>query len=263
MKIDVDGVQLAYEERGTGFPVILLHGFPFTRQMWERQLAGLATACRVITPDLRGFGESSGTPSTIEELADDLHALMESLGLTSVVLGGFSMGGYVVFRYLARHADRVKALILLSTRAEADTPEARAGRYAAIERLQKEGAERYLNEFARRLLSPNTVDSDPSLLAKVRRLMGAPRVESLAGALKAMAERPDSSPLLATIAVPTLVVAGVDDKVIPAAVARGMAAAIKGAKGLVAPDAGHMVTLERSDQVTASLREFLNNLPKT
>ncbi len=262
MKIDVNGVQLAYEERGGGMPLVLLHGFPFSRQTWERQLRGMANTYRVIAPDLRGFGESSGTPSTLEELADDLHALIAHLGLPSVVVAGFSMGGYVLFRYFAHHADRVKALVLISTRAEADTPEGRESRYAAIERLRKEGAEKYLAEFARRLVSPHTLDTDPSLVAKVRRFMGVPRVDSLIGALKAMAERPDSSPLLPTIAVPTLVVAGADDKLIPAAVARETATKIKGAKCVVFSDAGHMVNIEQSDQFTGALREFLNSVPK-
>ncbi len=263
MKIDVNGVQLAYEERGTGIPLVLLHGFPFTRQMWERQLSGMANMYRVIAPDLRGFGESGGTPSTLEELADDLHVLIERLGLPAFVVAGFSMGGYVLFRYLARHADRVKALILISTRAEADTPEGREGRYAAIERLRKEGPEKYLAEFARRLVSPHTLDTDPGVMAKVRRLMGVPPVDSLIGALTAMAERPDSSPLLPTIAVPTLVVAGADDRVIPAAVAREMAAKIKGAKAVVIRDAGHMVSIEQTDQFVGIVREFLASLPKT
>ncbi len=262
MKIDVNGVQLAYEERGSGMPLVLVHGFPFSRQTWERQLTGMANTYRVIAPDLRGFGESSGTPSTLEELADDLHALIAHLGLPSCVVAGFSMGGYVLFRYFAHHADRVKALVLISTRAEADTPEGRESRYAAIERLRKEGAEKYLAEFARRLVSPHTLDTDPSLVAKVRRFMGVPRVDSLIGALKAMAERPDSSPLLPTIAVPTLVVAGADDKLIPAAVAREMATKIKGAKVVVFSDAGHMVNIEQSDQFTGALREFLNSVPK-
>src|SRR5437773_464219 len=110
------GVRLAYEETGTGLPVILLHGFPFSHQMWRPQ-ALLARAARLITPDLRGFGESGGTPASLDELADDLHALVEHLRLPAVVFGGFSMGGYVLFRYLARHADRAKAVLLLDTRA--------------------------------------------------------------------------------------------------------------------------------------------------
>src|SRR3989454_6888667 len=116
------GVRLAYEETGTGLSVILIHGFPFSRQMWRPQ-APLARTVRLITPDLRGVGESEGTPSSLDELADDLQALVEHLGLTSAVFGGFSIGGYGPFPYLARPPGHSKAVLLLDTRAEADTPE--------------------------------------------------------------------------------------------------------------------------------------------
>src|SRR3989442_7535754 len=99
------GVRLAYEETGTGLPVILIHGFPFSRQMWQPQ-APPARNVRLITPDLRRFGESEGAPSSLDDLADDLHALVEHLGLTSAVFGGFSMRRYVLLRYLARHDER-------------------------------------------------------------------------------------------------------------------------------------------------------------
>jgi pimeloyl-ACP methyl ester carboxylesterase len=263
VKVAIGGVQLAYEERGNGFPLVLLHGFPFSRLMWDRQLVGLAKTARVIAPDLRGFGESEGVPATIEGLADDLHSVLDALAVPAVAIAGFSMGGYVLLRYLTRHADRVKGVILVSTRADADAPDVRAGRLAAIERLRKEGPERYLAEFARRVVAPQTLESDPSVLAKVRRYTGTPRVETLVGALTAMAERPDSTPVLATITVPTLVIAGDDDKVIPASVARGLGAAIKGAKVVIIRDAGHMVNIEQSDQFTSSLRDFLHPLAKS
>jgi len=215
----------------------------------------------VVAPDLRGFGESEGTPSSIDGFAEDLHGLIELLGLPAIVLGGFSMGGYVLLRYLAHHADRVKGVLLISTRADGDTPEVRESRAATIERLKTEGPDKYLADFARRVVAPLTLESDPGVVAKVRRLMGTPRVESLIGALKAVAERPDSTPLLGSIAVPTLVVAGADDRVIPVTVARAMAAAIPGAKSVIIKEAGHMVNLEQSDQFAATLREFYTHLP--
>src|SRR2546426_8135134 len=152
------GVRLAYEETGTGLPVILIHGFPFSRQMWRPQ-AALARTVRLITPDLRGFGESEGTPSSLDDLADDLQALVEHLGLPAAVFGGFSMGGDMPFRYLARHAGRAKAVLLLDTRAEADTPEGQQRRYDGIPRIEREGPAGDLSDFRRTVVAAKTLEA--------------------------------------------------------------------------------------------------------
>src|SRR3989449_6688770 len=201
------GVRLAYEETGTGLPVILIHGFPFSRQMWRPQ-APLARTVRLIPPDLRGFGESEGTPSSLDELADDLQALVEHLGLTSAVFGGFSMGGYMLFRYLARHADRAKAVLLLDTRAEADTPEGQQRRYDGIARIEREGPAGYLDDFVKLVVSAKTLESRPDLVTAVRALMESRRTPSLVGGLRAMAQRPDRTPGLSAIRVPPLIGVG-------------------------------------------------------
>src|SRR2546428_471561 len=177
------GVRLAYEETGTGLPVILIHGFPFSHQMWRPQ-APLARTVRLITPDLRGFGESEGTPSSLDELADDLQALVEHLGLTSAVFGGFSMGGYVLFRYLARHADRAKAVLLLDTRAEADTPEGQQRRYDGIARIEREGPAGDPADFVQLVGSSKTLESRPDLVKTVREVMGARRTPSPVGGVR-------------------------------------------------------------------------------
>jgi len=254
------GVRLAYEETGTGLPVILIHGFPFSRQMWRPQ-APLARTVRLITPDLRGFGESEGTPSSLDELADDLQALVEHLGLASAVFGGFSMGGYVLFRYLARHADRAKAVLLLDTRAEADTPEGQQRRYDGIARIEREGPAGYLDDFVKLVVSMKTLESRPDLVKVGRALMESRRIASLTAGLRAMAQRPDSTPLLSSISVPALIVVGEDDKATPVSSARTMQAAIRGSRLVIIPEAGHLSNLEQPERFTAALLEFLQTLP--
>src|SRR2546429_4488059 len=253
------GVRLAYEETGTGLPVILIHGFPFSRQMWQPQ-APLARTVRLITPDLRGFGESEGAPSSLDDLADDLQALVEHLGLTSAVFGGFSMGGYVLLRYLARHADRAKAILLLDTRAEADTPEGQQRRYDGIARIEREGPAGYLDDFVKLVVSTKTLESRPDLVKTVRELMETRRTPSLVGGLRAMAQRPDSTPVLSSIRVPTLIVVGEDDKATPVSSARTMHEAIPGSRLVIIPEAGHVSNLEQTDRFNAALRDFLQAL---
>jgi pimeloyl-ACP methyl ester carboxylesterase len=252
-------VRLVYDDRGSGRAVVLLHGFPFSRRMWAPQ-AALAERYRLITPDLRGFGDSGGIPQSLDQLADDVHLLVEDLGLRDWVLGGFSMGGYVVFRYLARHGQRMQALLLLDTRAEADSPDGRRRRLEAIARIEREGPDGYLDEFVSVLLSPRTLQERPEVGRTVRALMEA-RPASLTGALRAMADRPDSTPLLAQITVPTLIVVGADDRATPLASARVMAERIRGAQLEVIPEAGHVSNLEQPQLFTRALSAFLDALP--
>jgi 3-oxoadipate enol-lactonase len=259
MKYTVDGVALAYEYDGSGAPLVLLHGFPFSRLMWRPQVNALAAVCRLILPDLRGFGESAGVPDSLDRLADDIDALVNHLGLTSFALGGFSMGGYVLFRYLARHPGRAKALLLLDTRPEADSPEARQRRFAGIERIGKEGPSGFLEDFVKLILSSATFASRPEVVEEVKRLMDR-RVASLTAGLRAMANRPDSTPLLAEITVPTLIVVGADDQATPLASSRKMAEAIRGSTLVTIPGAGHMANLEQPEAFTAALVGFVRML---
>lgn len=260
MKANVGGIEVGYDDRGRGPAIVLIHGFPFSRRMWERQTPALSASHRVIAPDLRGFGESGGTPSSVEELADDVRRLVEHLDLPQFVLAGFSMGGYVAFRYLARHADRVRAVMLLDTRAEADTPEGRARRYTAIDKITKDGPQGFLDDFLKLVVSPRTMEARPEIVAEVRGLMEARRVASLTGGLKVLAERPDSTPLLAKIAVPTLIVVGEEDKATPVDSARAMQSAIAGSTLVVIPGAGHVSNIEQSEQFNAALVGFLGGL---
>ena len=134
------GLQLAYDEAGSGMPLLLVHGWPHDRTMWAGQVAGLATYARVIAPDLRGVGESTVTgPYTIDQYADDLVAFLDSLGIASAVVCGLSMGGYIAFSMLRRHRDRIRALVLADTRATADTDEMRANRARLIDLIERDG----------------------------------------------------------------------------------------------------------------------------
>ncbi len=260
MKARVNGIDLAYDERGTGVPVVLLHGFPFSRKMWRPQVEVLSQSCRLITPDLRGFGESTGAPSSVEELADDLHALVESAGLPPFVLGGFSMGGYVAFRYVARHPDRLAGLMLLDTRAEPDSPEGRERRYAGIERIKKEGPTGFLEDFLKLVLAPESLDSRPAVVGEVRRLMAATSTDTLIGGLQAMAQRPDSVPLLGQITMPTLIAVGEADRATPPEASQKMHEMIAGSELVVITDAGHVTNLEQPAQFNAAVLAFLGRL---
>jgi 3-oxoadipate enol-lactonase len=260
MKITLNGVEIAYEDVGTGPPVVLLHGFALSREMWRPQVAALAAQHRVVAPDLRGFGESGGTPATIDDLAADVRALVTHLQLSAFVIGGFSLGGYVLFRYLARYENGIKGLMLLDTRAEADTPEGKARRAAAIARIAAEGPDGFLDDFVKQMITPGTLAARPDIVAEARRLARASSAKALAAALQAMADRPDSFAVLPKITVPVLIVVGEADQLTPPDSARRMQAAISGSTLAIIPDAGHLSNLEQPERFNAAMLEFLRGL---
>ena len=256
-----DGLELTYDEAGSGTPLLLVHGWPLDHTMWAGQLGGLGAYARVIAPDLRGFGGSTGRPPhTIDQYADDLAAFLDALGLARAAVCGLSMGGYVAFSLLRRHRDRVRALVLADTRATADTDEAREGRHRQIALIEQEGMTALADRQLEPMIGRTTLERQPELAESVRRLMAAVPAEGAIGALRAMADRPDSTPLLASIDVPTLVVGGEEDRITPPSVLREMADQIPRSRLEIVEGAGHVCPLERPAAFNRVVSEFVGTL---
>ena len=252
---------LAYDEAGSGAPLLLIHGWPHDRRLWAGQLGGLASYARVLAPDLRGVGGSTVRgPYTIDQYADDLADFLTSLGIARAVVCGLSMGGYIAFAMLRRHRERIRGLILADTRATADTDEVRANRARLIALIEQEGMTALANRQLQSSVARATLERQPQLLESVRRMMASVPAEGAIGALRAMAERPDSTLLLGTIDVPTLVVGGAEDSVTPPDVLRSMAASIPKSRVEILEQAGHLSPLERSAAFNHVASEFLGAL---
>ena len=258
---------LAHQVAGRGRTVLLVHGFPFERSMWAPQIAALQHGQRVLAPDLRGFGASAfprgAAPDvwTMEQHADDLAALLDALGEREpVVLVGFSMGGYVAWPFVRKHRRRLAGLVLCDTRAAADAPEGARGRLALAQRVLEEGPEPVVEAMLPKLLAPRTLAERPEVVARVQGWMRAAPREGIAAALRGMAARADSSTLLASIDLPTLVVVGAHDAISPPAEMHAIARAIPGARAQEIADAGHMTTVEAPSALSALLGEFLASL---
>jgi len=246
---------------GEGPAVLFVHGFPLDRTMW-RPVASALTGWRRIMPDLRGMGLSEGpdAPSTMGDYADDLVALLDVLQVPSAVVCGLSMGGYVAFDLVRRYPDRVRALVLTNTRAAADDAEARSRRDAMTARIRRDGPAFLADELLPRLLGPATLQTMPDVVRQVRTMVAGQPAAGLVGAIAAMRDRSDARDLLSTIAVPTLVVHGSDDQLIPIAEARAMASAIPDAHFAAIPAAGHLAPLEQAVNTGRVIREFLEAL---
>src|SRR5688572_1436579 len=158
--IDIDGTRFNYSERGTGTPLVLVHGFPLDNRVWEDQVAGLSDRFRVIAPDLRGFGQTRSEQAfSMESLAEDLHRLMTKLDARPCVLAGLSMGGYVALAYDARYPTDLKGLVLVDTRAEADSAEGKQGREKMICTVREFGSAAIANAMMPKMLAPATEQS--------------------------------------------------------------------------------------------------------
>jgi YbgC/YbaW family acyl-CoA thioester hydrolase len=262
-RLSVNGVSLAVAVRGQGPAVLFIHGYPVDHSIWSHQLASLEGWSR-IAPDLRGMGQSDAPDLgySMETYAADLAALLDLLGVDQAVLVGHSMGGYIAFEFLRRWRNRVRGLVLVDSRAESDTPEAKRNRDSAAMLAREQGAEAIADTMISRILGRTTQADAPATVERVRALMAASPVAGLVGALGAMRERPDSTALLPALnGLPTLVIVGDEDELTPPTQARTMADAIPGANLVVIRSAGHLPTVERPAETTDAILAFLEGLP--
>ncbi len=253
-------VSLHYTEQGQGTPVVFLHGYPFSSAIWHEQQR-LSDHYRVITPDLRGHGQSP-TPLGVYQMdlmARDVFALLDSLTITQAIIMGHSMGGYVTLAGWQIAPERFLAMGLIATQASADSEETRQNRYKTADRVAVEGSRLVAETMLPRLFAPSLDPEDPAI-DLVRNLILSTKPDGIIGALRGMAVRPDSTPLLSTVKVPTLVVCGDKDQIIPLSKGEAMAAALPSATLVTVEDAGHMLMLEQPQAATLAIRNFLSEV---
>lgn len=262
-RVQLRDVELNVYDQGKGMPVLFVHGFPLSHEMWQAQLDEFSSQYRVIAPDLRGFGGSTVTPGTVtmQQFADDLATLLDVLGVTEpVVYCGLSMGGYIGWRFLETYPTRVRALILCDTRALPDSEAAAATRHTTAQGVVSDGAGLMAKLMVPNIFASTTSKERPAVIEKVKQTVLKTDPQGIAAGLRGMAARPDSTYLLSTIRVPTLVICGDQDKLAAPDEMRGMAEAIDGAEFLLVPDAGHMAPTERPEIVNPAIKRFLEAL---
>lgn len=262
----VRGIELAYEDEGAGdSAVLLLHGFLFSRVMWREQIRVLSAGRRVVAPDLRGHGRTSVVAeggATMEEMARDAAALLDELKIERAVVGGLSMGGYVTLAFYRLFPERVSALLLADTRAEADTEDARRAREEMRRVAMESGMESIADTMTRKLLAPATLSEQPDVVAFVRNMILGTSPAGTAAALRGMAARPDQTSLLPGIKVPTLLVVGSEDTITPRATSEAMARAIPHSRLEVIEGAGHASNIERPADFNRALTDFLKDVKR-
>jgi 3-oxoadipate enol-lactonase len=255
--------RLAYDDAGTGPVIVFIHGFPHDRTLWSAQLAALAREARCIAPDLAGFGGSAlDAEASMDAYADDVVGLLDHLGIDEAVVCGLSMGGYVALALWRRHAQRVRALVLSDTKAGADDDAGRARRRELIALARTEGSAAVTDAMLPGMVGKSTRARCPGLVDRVRAMGAAASPEALVAGLEAMMARPDSTPTLATITVPTLVVVGDEDALTPRAQAEQLRDGIAGSRLEVIAGAGHVPCMERPAAFNFVLGEFMTRIAR-
>lgn len=250
--IDVNGIRLAYDRRGKGTPMVLLHGFPLDHHLWDGVVPLLEDQFDLIVPDLRGFGGSSTVDSfySMEDYASDVAALLDHLGIPKAAIVGHSMGGYVALAFARLFPDRVSGLGLVSSQVLDDAPERKEGRYKSAAEVADKGISSVVETMAPKFTS------DTRLQEYARTSMEKQQPAAYIGALKAMAERVDSTPLLSTISYPVVLIHGDADSLIPVDRAREVKASFPQSHFVEIRGAGHIPMMEAKEQTAEALRNL-------
>lgn len=254
---------MAFIDTADRLTALMVHGFPLSSALWQFQTEDLVNFARIIAPDLRGHGQSDPVegPYSVQLFADDCVDLMGHLGVAPpFVVNGLSMGGYVALEIFRRYGDHVGGLILSSTQATADSPAAKENRNNAIKTVKEKGVQALVDGLMPKLLSPKTYDEQPDIVEFVHAMMMETSAEGVMGALAAMRDRPDSTETLSKIDVPTLIIHGADDNLIPVSQAEAMHAAIPNSRLIIISDAGHLPNLEQPDAYNDAVIDFLEEL---
>ena len=244
----------------TGLPVVLLHAFPLSGEMWQPQREALK-AFRVLAPDMRGFGRTPlVAPFLIEHLVDDILETLDELGVKKSVFVGNSMGGYAALRLAEKAPERVRALILCDTRAEADGNEAKLKRAATIELVRSKGLAAFAGPFLQGALAPRTLSASPMAVDFLRQMILRAQPEAVMHALAALAARTETLPALPSFRFPTLILVGSQDQLTPLSCSETLRGRIVGSQLQIIPDAGHFTSVENPQAFNRAVSSFLAGL---
>ena len=258
--------QISYDNAGSGQPLVLLHAFPLSREMWRDQIREFLPDYQIIAPDARGFGESTAfddvetdcAPS-LQLVARDVAALLDELKIAQpIILCGLSMGGYTALEFARQFPDRLAGLILADTRADADGDDAQAARDEMIEFARHHTGEEVAEKMLPKLLGQHTRAHNLAVAARVRELARELTGNNAAAMIRALRNRRDSTDFLSEITAPTLVIGGDEDELCPPDMMAQMAARISGARHEIIRQSGHLSNLEAPESFNAALREWLD-----
>ena len=258
MQIAIDDTKLDVTTAGSGDAVVLLHGFPFSHEIWKSQIERLAQSHFVVASDLRGLGKSQVTagPYLMETLAGDLAAVLDALGVERATIVGHSLGGYVSLAFFRMFSERVQRLALVCSRIDADAPEVAKNRLNMAQDAENAGMRPMIERYGDSYFAPQT---GADVRAKVFEIMKHTDPHGAAAMLRGMAARVGSEDLIEELALPVLIVAGKQDTISPPAIWNDVLTRLARGRLEVFEQSAHLPMLEEPDRLNGCLANFLHS----
>ena len=264
MRFTANGVGIEYETHGprTGIPVVLIHGFPFNKEMWKPQVDVLKKSYYIVSYDVRGHGQSDVGDGqyTVELFVDDFIALLDHLKISRAVVIGLSMGGYIALRAIERRPERFRGLVLCDTKSDADNNEGKIRRATQAKAIKIDGAKKFAETFVAGLFYEKTFQHNPRIIEEVASMISETSELSIAGTFIALAARTDTTASLYNINIPTLILVGKHDVITPPSASTAMKEKIPNVEMHVVLKAAHMSNLENPEEFNAHLLSFLSKI---
>tara|TARA_B100000029_G_scaffold15487_6_gene16033 strand:- start:19174 stop:19977 length:804 start_codon:yes stop_codon:yes gene_type:complete len=256
-----NNLRISYLDVGSGPTLILLHGFSLDHTMWENQIRLLEKKYRIIAPDLRGSGLTGNSfeEVSIQLMADDMSALINTLSLKSVAIAGFSMGGYILLEMILRNPRTIRAAAFLSTRASADSIEGMKKREEQMIDIINRGTKKFAKKFSPELFGEIFAKKNPENVQKIEDIISKQSPENVSKLLNAIRLRQDHSLRLQEINIPCAVIGGTEDRLIPKEDFQELNNCLQNSTFHLLEHIGHMTPLESPDSVSFILDELLQN----
>ncbi len=258
-----DGRTVSYHDSGSGTPILFLHSFGHNKNLWFPQLTHFCElGYRVIAPDMPGHGESSFHPDdhTVDRIGRAYIEFLEALNVEKCIVAGISIGGYIALRMWAHASERISALVMICSKAEADSEEIKQRRRMQIENIRENGLANFIETGGPKRVAPATVENRPWVVDWIKMMNYTVSAEANAATLEAMAVKADDTPTLAGIDVPALILSGSHDIFIPKESPYNLEKGIADSVHHVIQDAGHVASLENPTEVNRHLEAFLTSI---
>ena len=260
--VQVGSATIAYRVQGHGPAMMLVHGYPLSGELFAKNRAALARRYTVVTPDLRGFGNSKApdTKGGVKLYAKDMLAVMDHLHVRKAIIGGMSMGGPVVLEMYREAPQRFRGMVLIDSTTFPANDVEKAQWPGFGQQARDQGVASMIPVLMPQMLTTKTRTSNPALVRFIGGIVRKGSVNAAVGGGETLATRPDSRPMMAHVNIPVLIVVGQDDPIYPLEMAQRMHQDIPGSHLTVVPGAAHAAIIEKPEACNRAIAAWASTV---